>query len=359
MFSTIKINFSADIFISYHFQIETSIIELCELISTYFTEKIAVSKILEEDFESQVPFENITSLIDASKRVICCITKSYLATNACINEMKYSISSKKPIMFILFENIVLTKYFENNNLKNPIKCDLFLDVSSIDSRTGDTYDELILSIHTLMNCENFVKQKKIEKNATKPINTLATLQVFSKNQGKYYCITNQHGFSCFSCKKPITNKKDQFVYYSDSNLNSKKVGNCVIFMKNYFHRNCFINFKCPKCKNEFKNDKAYKDKKFSLICQECVESVYNEKKYHDLQPGKYDNTCAKCSEQFKNEDFVSILEKRFHLDCLRCHQCNLLLNKNSINEENFYNGLFFCKSCVSKNNNKSKSCIIL
>ena len=178
MFSTIKINFSADIFISYHFQIETSIIELCELISTYFTEKIAVSKILEEDFESQVPFENITSLIDASKRVICCITKSYLATNACINEMKYSISSKKPIMFILFENIVLTKYFENNNLKNPIKCDLFLDVSSIDSRTGDTYDELILSIHTLMNCENFVKQKKIEKNATKPINTLATLQVF-------------------------------------------------------------------------------------------------------------------------------------------------------------------------------------
>ena len=364
MLPIIKINNSSDIFVSYHFGIETNVLELCELIATEFTEKIAISKICEEENGSNIPFDKIANLIDVSKRIICCVTKSYLKTTACVSEMNYSIKSKKPIIFILFENISLKKYFENNNikLKNPIECDLFLDSGIFDSRSGDVYDNLILNIHILMNSQMFLKEKRLSKVLVKPTNysNLSTLQVFSKNQAKYYCLSsNQRVLSCFECKKILTsNRKEQFVYFDESNLNSKIVGNCIIFMKKYFHRHCFSNLKCPNCKDLFINDKIYKDKKFPFICQKCIDPSLSDSNINNDEK-KTDNICAKCNKIFINKNFVHISDKKYHSECLKCTNCKEILGKDnqSLKDQNFTHGMF-CKNC-SANINKSKSCSIL
>ena len=140
MLSTIKIKHSFDVFISYHFDIETNVLELFDIIGKYFTANIAISKLLVGKHGADIPFEKICNLIDVSKRIICCITKSFLKTNYCLNELMYSIQSNKPIIFILFEDISLDKI----KIKNPIKCNLFNDLNSFDSRSGNVYDELIL-----------------------------------------------------------------------------------------------------------------------------------------------------------------------------------------------------------------------
>jgi hypothetical protein len=364
MLPIIRINNSSEIFISYHFDVETNVLELCELISTEFTEKIAISKICEEEYGSNIPFDKIANLIDVSKRIICCITKSYFKTTACVNELNYSIKSKKPIIFMLFENISMKKYFENNNIKfkNPIECNLYLDYTVFDSRVGEIYDELMLNIHTLMNSEMFLTQKKFPRALVKPAsyNNLSTFQVFSKNQAKYYYLPrNQRDLSCFGCKKMLTvNRKEQFVYFDESKLNSKIISNCIIFMKKHFHRNCFSNLKCPYCKDIFKDDEIYKDKKLTFICQKCIYPTFGENGMTN-EVKKDETICFKCKKEVLNKHFVNISGKNYHSECLKCTNCKEPLSKENgdLTNENFSKGMF-CKTC-SLNINKSKSCIIL
>jgi len=115
-----------------------------------------------------------------------------------------------------------------------------------------------------------------------PISTGAYLQV----DGERICQNCRVVEVCRGCGFAITNEV------------------ALEFEGKAWHKNCFICFTCRKPLQKFF------EKNHQYFCAECVKLPS-------------DHSCCKCGKEFKDpKKILKVLEKNWHPECFRCHNCD-------------------------------------
>lgn len=142
---------SIDIILSYEKTIHDSVISLYNLLLQNYDLTIWIDCYALSSFQKNPELRKTRAIIE-SKMFICCLTKEYVASRKCKNELILGFASGKPIMVLLFEDLRRQDYdtifFA---LDGATKIQVYSYTSSIELWSGSLFLEVCMAIQAGLN----------------------------------------------------------------------------------------------------------------------------------------------------------------------------------------------------------------
>jgi hypothetical protein len=133
-------------------------------------------KIWHQDLESNLILnknaaqfnEKSLSSINNSHLVVVCLTKSFLATEICLKQLKYSFEQEKKCLILLIDKIdftdVLKNLFTNEYLKQSLKFEIIDFIENFNGNykkwSGDTFHVLLKILNEILIENSFFLSAK-------------------------------------------------------------------------------------------------------------------------------------------------------------------------------------------------------
>ena len=136
---------SFDAFLSYQWDIQESVKSLKHFLQTQRGLKAWLD--IDEVDGSQTLFEDFANAIRNSKVLICCVTRSYMQSQFCVDELLFAIAKRKPVIVLMYENVALAELGDVGVAISPLlRINLFEDEQVKQSWSGPKSDALVRAL---------------------------------------------------------------------------------------------------------------------------------------------------------------------------------------------------------------------
>lgn len=138
-----------DIFISYQWDVKDKVKLLYNKLTNEYKFKVWLD---DNELDNNMLYDQLVEGIKKSTLFLCCVTKKYAESVNCIREINFASESKKKMIVLMFEKLVINELNSVGFIISPLtRFNCSNDSSMLYKWSGPIFDSIIKSINSSLN----------------------------------------------------------------------------------------------------------------------------------------------------------------------------------------------------------------